>query len=130
MEAGTREVEQSVVQGAHARDALQSILAVVAETATQAQAIASAVTQMRTGSERVGTAIESIAAVSEQSAAGAEEVSASTEEQSAGVEEMTAGAQELAALANTLQDVVGRFLVEQDEPQGAIEPAMHALRAA
>ena len=118
MEAGTHEVEQSVALGAQARAALESILAMVEQTSTQAQAIAGAVLQMQAGTEQMSSAIEGIAAVSEQSAAGAEEVSASTEEQSAGVQELTAGAQELATLAGALQEVVGHFTLEQGEGQG------------
>ena len=151
MQAGSREVEQSAALGAQARDALQSILAVVGETKAQATAIAGTVQQMtdsvgavdaaarqmaavagqtveaaetmRTTSEGLEDVISSIAAISEESAASAEQVSASTQEQTAGTEQMSAGAQELSSLAAGLREAVSRFVLEEDVAEHVLPPA-------
>jgi methyl-accepting chemotaxis protein len=145
MQAASGAVEQSATLGSQTRDALESIVSVVEGTQAQVKRISAAnedlahnvrlitelaktrnqisdetekATQtMRARSEQVEHAIDGIAASSEQSAACAEEVSASTQQQTAGVEEMTAGAQQLATLATGLEELVGRFTL--DDPSSA-----------
>ena len=57
-------------------------------------------------------AVQSIAAISEENSAAAEEVSAATEEMSAQAEEVVASAGSLASMADELDEVVARFVLE------------------
>ena len=57
-------------------------------------------------------AVQSIAAISEENSAAAEEVSAATEEMSAQAEEVVASAGSLAQMADELDEVVARFVLE------------------
>jgi methyl-accepting chemotaxis protein len=78
------------------------------EVAATAKQNLSAAEEMTTGAGGVQDVIEGVAAVSEESAAGAEELTAS-------IEEVGAAAGELAGMSQRLQEMVGRFTVEQGE---------------
>jgi len=83
-------------------ESLDAMSAVVEENTASTE-------EMAAGSEEVARAIEGIASVSEQNGAAVEEVSAAAGEMTAQVIEVTASAQGLAAMAETLQEIVGRF---------------------
>jgi len=82
--------------------AVDSVSAVVEENTAATE-------EMSANSTEVTEAIENIASVSEENSAAIEQVSASTEEMSAQVEEVTASAQSLADMAQTLQQIVNQF---------------------
>ena len=85
-------------------------------------AVSAAMDGMRGEADEVAGAIKEIAAVSEQSAAAAEEVSAASQEQTASTQEIAGGAQRLAALAAEMQEVVGRFVLDEAGTQAAGAP--------
>ncbi len=78
--------------------------------------------QMAASSNEVTQSIENIASVSEENSAAIEEVSASAEEMSAQVEEVTASAQSLAEMAQTLQQVVARFKMDNGSQSNKPSP--------
>ena len=88
-------------------NAMDSVSAVVEENTASAE-------EMAANSSEVTSAVESIASVSEENSAAVEEVSASTEEMSAQVEEVTASAQSLAEMAQTLQQIVAQFKLDEE----------------
>jgi hypothetical protein len=69
---------------------------------------------MAGGSEEVGRSIQAITAGSAQNSASTEEVAASAEEMAAQIEEMSAQSHALAATAEQLQDLVARFVLDED----------------
>ena len=71
-----------------------------------------AAARMTSSAGTVASAVQSIAAISEENSAAAEEVSASTEEMSAQAEEVVASASSLAQMADELDEVVARFVLE------------------
>jgi methyl-accepting chemotaxis protein len=71
-----------------------------------------AASRMTSAAGTVSSAVQSIAAISEENSAAAEEVSASTEEMSAQAEEVVASAGSLAQMADELDEVVARFVLE------------------
>ncbi len=84
--------------------------------ATIAQQTNQAAARMTSAAGTVASAVESIAAISEENSASAEEVSASTEEMSAQAEEVVASAASLAQMADELDEVVARFVLEARSP--------------
>jgi methyl-accepting chemotaxis protein len=87
--------------------AVGSISAVVEENSA-------ATTQMAAHADQVSEGVQGIAAVSEEQSAASEEVSATTLELTTQVEAVTAQAAGLASTASALQELVGRFRLEQD----------------
>jgi methyl-accepting chemotaxis protein len=71
-----------------------------------------AAARMTSAARTVSGSVESIAAISEENSASAEEVSAATEEMSAQAEEVVASAGSLAQMADELDEVVARFVLE------------------
>ena len=67
---------------------------------------------MTAAARTVSGSVQSIAAISEENSAAAEEVSAATEEMSAQAEEVVASAASLAQMADELDEVVARFVLE------------------
>jgi methyl-accepting chemotaxis protein len=80
--------------------------------ATIASQTDEAATRMTVSAGTVASAVQSIAAISEENSASAEEVSAATEEMSAQAEEVVASAASLAQMADELDEVVARFVLE------------------
>jgi methyl-accepting chemotaxis protein len=68
--------------------------------------------QMAAGADEMSNAIENVASVSEENSASVEEVSASTKETLAQIEEVSASAQTLAQMADTLNQLVARFMLD------------------
>jgi methyl-accepting chemotaxis protein len=100
--------------------AVERLQAAAADVVSATDAIAriaaendGAAAAMTTQASTVTRAVESIAAVSEENSAAAEEVSAATEEMSAQVEEMVAAAKSMADLAARLDELMGRFQIEE-----------------
>ncbi len=87
---------------------------VSATTATGEIAVATnhAAVRMTNAARTVAGSVESIAAISEENSASAEEVSAATEEMSAQAEEVVASAGSLAQMADELDSVVARFVLD------------------
>ena len=83
-----------------------------------------AASRMTSAAGTVSSAVQSIAAISEENSAAAEEVSASTEEMSAQAEEVVASAGSLAQMADALDEVVARFVLEE----GGATPTTIAAR--
>ena len=82
----------------------------IATIATQTNEAAA---RMTLAANTVAGAVQSIAAISEENSASAEEVSASTEEMSAQAEEVVASAGSLAQMADELDEVVARFVLDE-----------------
>jgi len=95
--------------------ALQESGATTTRSITQiveiAERNASIVGDMASNSEEVKRLIDGVAATSQESAAAAEEVSASTEEMNKAIGQVSDAAQRLAAMADSLQQIVKRFKV-------------------
>jgi methyl-accepting chemotaxis protein len=72
---------------------------------------ASLVVEMASNSEEVKRLIDEVAATSEESAAASQEISASTAEMGKTTDHVAGAAQHLAAMADRLQELVGRFKV-------------------
>ncbi|MGB9639541.1 MAG: methyl-accepting chemotaxis protein [Anaerolineales bacterium] len=87
--------------------AMDSVSAVVEENTAATE-------EMAASSNEVTEAIENIASVSEENSAAIEEVSASAEEMSAQVQEVMASAQTLAQMAQSLQELVNQFKLEEN----------------
>ncbi|OJU64148.1 MAG: hypothetical protein BGO01_18635 [Armatimonadetes bacterium 55-13] len=136
IEGTTAEAQVGTERSEQAGKALKAILSSAEQVALQAESVASltqaatssmgamsqaaqenatASSEMSTGAERVGTSITNVAAVSEESAAGAEELSAS-------IEEVSAAASELARMSQDLENIVGRFRVENE--RGGKRPSL------
>ncbi|MBT9259832.1 MAG: MCP four helix bundle domain-containing protein [Clostridiales bacterium] len=137
MEEGTKGVEKGSQEAQKAGEALEAILASLAETQGKVKSIAErsqkvaeameevgeavmkvaevagksaqAVESMREESQKVAAAMENVSAISEETAASAQEVSAATEELHASNEEMAQSAQSLAEMAERLQAKVAAF---------------------
>ncbi len=142
MNVGTDEVERGAERASQSGVALNSILAATESVSQQINTIASSArdisgtsaglikdmndllkvadentsaTQVMTESSRnVSQAVETIASVSEENNAAVEEVSASTEEVNAQVVEVTQAAAALAAMAESLQAIVARFVLPEN----------------
>jgi methyl-accepting chemotaxis protein len=71
----------------------------------------SEVEEMAISSEEVTRLVENVAAVSQESAAAIEQVAASIKEMAAATDQVSSSAQGLAGLAETLQNIVGKFKV-------------------
>jgi methyl-accepting chemotaxis protein len=99
------------------RSSLEAVSAseAIAQIARQTNEAAA---QMTSAARTVAGSVESIAAISEENSAAAEEVSASTEEMSAQAEEVVASASSLAQMADELDEVVARFVLD-DHSAGA-----------
>ncbi len=78
---------------------------------------AAATAEMASSANEVARSIVRIAAISEDNTSAIEQVSASAEEMSAQVEEVTASAHELSTMAQTLQEIVAAFILEDEAPQ-------------
>ena len=82
-----------------------------------------ATARMTAAARTVSGSVQSIAAISEQNSAAAEEVSAATEEMSAQAEEVVASAASLAQMADELDEVVARFVLESTGVEAAAPAA-------
>ena len=78
-----------------------------------------AAARMTMAASTVAGAVQSIAAISQENSASAEEVSAATEEMSAQAEEVVASAGSLSQMADELDDVVARFVLEGGSSKSA-----------
>ncbi|MFZ5817174.1 MAG: methyl-accepting chemotaxis protein [Bacillota bacterium] len=90
MEAGTRDVEQGVLLSRKAGEALEGILAAVAETQAQVESISAASEEIAAASSQVVNATVQLSAIAEENAAAAEQMLSSAQEVTAlisGVEE-------------------------------------------
>ena len=107
----------AVVRIVQAMDDMQTSSAGLVSASDAIAAIAqetNAAAESMTGSaEQVARAVESIAAISQENSASAEEVSAATEETSAQAEEVVASATLLAEMATRLEDLSGRFRIDE-----------------
>jgi len=140
MTAGAREVEHGSELAAQAGASLDAISTAVSATkvavdritsdvdsmseassgvVSASDAIASIAAQTNEAAARmtvaagtVSNAVQSIAAISEENSAATEEVSAATQEMSAQAEEVVASAASLAQMADDLEAVVARFVLE------------------
>ncbi|NPV87087.1 MAG: methyl-accepting chemotaxis protein [Anaerolineae bacterium] len=72
--------------------------------------------EMSASAAEVNTAIENIASLSEENTAASEEISAAADGMNAQVKEVSTAAEDLAHMAQTLQDIVGQFMLEEEEP--------------
>ncbi len=95
------------------RTSMEDTAAIVEQTGTAAAEMAAA-------AEEIRQAMQAVSAVTEQNAAAAEEVSAATEEIATQLGEITASAKALQDLAQTLQELTGRFRLpaEGSTPDG------------
>ncbi|MEW6398833.1 MAG: methyl-accepting chemotaxis protein [Bacillota bacterium] len=142
MDSAMKEVGQGMEVAQGARDALEEIRRMVADSDAQAEAVAGAANRMLAqsqqvaraidalaaateenaaatehmaqGSDRVGQAAEGIAAITEQNAAAAEEVSAAVEEVNAVVEQVAGWARSLADIAEDHRRSATRFQLTGD----------------
>jgi methyl-accepting chemotaxis protein len=126
------EIQRSSVEAVSASDAIAKIARETNESAAE----------MTNAARTVAGSVESIAAISEENSAAAEEVSAATEEMSAQAEEVVASASSLARMADELDEVVARFVLDsgrggapsgiQDRrrPSGSDQPSNRRSRAA
>jgi len=91
------------------RTSMEDTAAIVEETGTAAAEMASA-------AEEIRQAMQAVSTVTEQNAAAAEEVSAAAEEIATQLGEITASAKALQDLAQTLQELTGRFRLAAEGP--------------
>ena len=128
--AGAQQADDGARQAAQASEAIEQILAAVAQSATQVDAIAQAAQEMTVRSLRVSAATANIATVIEQNANGIGGVSAATEQMAAQVEAMAARADELAATASSLQALVAHFHLDADRRTNGTAMRLPALARA
>ncbi|MCH8868430.1 MAG: HAMP domain-containing protein [Chloroflexi bacterium] len=142
-EEGTKEVEEGVKLAEEAGQALDEILSgvegvsqMIEQISASAEEVSAssdemvktmdkvsniteqnsaATEQMAASNTQVTTAIENIASISQENSAATEEMSASAEEMSAQVEEVVASSETLAKMAGDLQEVVGRFKLNESD---------------
>ncbi|NMB86828.1 MAG: HAMP domain-containing protein [Chloroflexi bacterium] len=147
MDAGLKEVDSGVQQTSGAGEELNKIIKSSESVYLQAEQVSSAARdmsnfanelvasmdsvsavveentaateQMAASASEVTQSVENIASVSQENSAAVQEVSASAEEMSAQVEEVTAAAQSLSEMAGNLQQIVGGFILRQQEVQGS-----------
>ncbi len=150
MQAGAKEVEIGVNHSNEAGRALTNILDAAEAVYEQAQQANQATESVRAGSkelvnaialvsgvveentqatremsrnaEVVTQAIENIASVSEENSASVEEVTASTEEVRGQIEEVSDSARSLEKMAQDLQEVMGRFQLDDSPAQESPAP--------
>ncbi len=150
MERGAERVEASTTQAAEAGRALEEILQGVERTASQVVEIASATqemaargrevseaidliagealgvqstsTEMASSAHGVGTAIEEIAHVASDTTSATDEVSITTADTSMRMGEMRSTASALAATAEQLRALVGRFQLGGSQEPGVTSP--------
>jgi methyl-accepting chemotaxis protein len=156
MDDSALEVENGVERASQSGEALNNILLAVENVTQQVDEITSAAQRINTASnemvvamdsvsavveentaateemtasaEEVAQSIENIAAVSQENSAAIEEVSASAEEMTAQVEEVTAAAQSLAEMAESLQNLIATFkLQDQISVEHDVESATQEL---
>jgi methyl-accepting chemotaxis protein len=141
MDQSSREMDKGVSMAAEAESALNQIRQMMHSVGAQLSGLASSVVEMgrssedmRHAMEEVGTIaatnsesaqllssrsemvlheIEEMAALSEENSAAAEEVSAGAEEVSAQVEQTTASTSQLTEMADSLSQIVRRFVLVQ-----------------
>ena len=117
IESSSKEVQEGKVQVSKIADVLTEINKAAQDAANLTGEIATAGQERVVEVERVVKSINEVAAIAKDSASTVQEVSSSTEEQTASMEEMSASAQELARLAMDLKELVGKFKLEEKEPQ-------------
>ncbi|NPV87278.1 MAG: HAMP domain-containing protein [Anaerolineae bacterium] len=145
MQASRGEVEQGVARAGQAGDALQQIDAAAQKAVQTAQKLSkqaqemgsltvqlsemmetassiveentAASEEMSASTAEVNTAIENIASLSEENTAASEEISAAADGMNAQVKEVSAAAEDLAHMAQTLQDIVAQFTLEEEQEE-------------
>lgn len=94
--------------------AFGEIVKTVLETERRANSITDLSQMQLEGSAKMVRAIDEIAKVADDNAAATEQVSAATEEQLAAMQDMALATKELLQLANELEAVVHRFVVDEE----------------
>jgi len=86
----------------------------IARVTLQMQGVSAAVDQLSSDQERVAQSVASIVDIAESAAGNAQNVSAVTEQTVAAMSDVTGTAKRVAESAETLQQLVGKFRLEQD----------------
>ncbi|MBL8056702.1 MAG: hypothetical protein JNK29_08390 [Anaerolineales bacterium] len=107
-ERNTEAVEAMSAMSDKVAASLDSVSAVIEENTASTE-------QMAASSAEVAQAIENIASVSEENSAAAEQVGAAAQEMSDQMVGVTYSAQGLAEMAQTLQDLVARFQLHEED---------------
>jgi len=128
--ATKRAVDRITSDVADMNKASAGVVTAAAATGTIAVKTKEAADRMTESASTVADSVESIAAISEENSAAAEEVSAATEEMSAQAEEVVASAASLAQMANELDSVVARFVLEDGSIEAPMNIATRLNRAA
>jgi methyl-accepting chemotaxis protein len=131
MEEGTAEVENGARLSMSASEALGQILQEAIAANAQAQRVLEIAQKMTEASLQVVQSTDNISSISEENAAASQEVSAATEEMTAQIEEVSTTARALAEMAETLQTIVTRFhLDDQDGEKLLVSQAKSGAAAA
>ncbi|WP_235856202.1 methyl-accepting chemotaxis protein [Methanolobus halotolerans] len=115
MEKGTETVESGVTS---LKSTVEAVLGIVEESsrvATMAQNIAAAAQEQSASIEEITASMDEVASISQDAASGTEETSAAVEQQSASMQELAQNSQELAGMAATMQEMVEKFVLSQEE---------------
>jgi methyl-accepting chemotaxis protein len=106
--------EHGVGTVAQTRDAFERISTAVQQVNARVSEIAAAIERIAAAAQRAEHDVTAVASIAEQSSASAEQVSASTQQTSASSQEIAATAQSLADTVAGLEQLVGRFQLNQD----------------
>ncbi|WP_340819158.1 methyl-accepting chemotaxis protein [Methanolobus sp. WCC4] len=112
MKRGTEEVETGAVSLENSVSAIEEVVKAGDMIVQMSQEIAAAAEEQSASIEQVTSASEEVSAIAEQSAAGAQEAVDSVQSQADSMQELSRSSQELAAVSTSMQDVVSRFRLD------------------
>lgn len=93
-------------------ESFKQIYEMTSQISGELQNLNATVEQLSAGSQEVSSAVEDISEVSKESSAGIQDIAASAEEQLASMEEISSSAETLANMAEELQDITKKFIIE------------------
>jgi methyl-accepting chemotaxis protein len=106
---------------AKTHEAIESILAVNQNVASQLQQISAASQQMSSGAKQVVESMAEVAAIAEEASSSSQQASASTQQMSATMQELASSAQSLAQMGIELNSMVAEFKTDEQEKARELE---------
>ncbi|WP_406655495.1 methyl-accepting chemotaxis protein [Methanolobus sp. ZRKC2] len=115
MEKGSQDVEVGTESLNETVQSISNVVSNIAEVATMVQEIAAASQEQSASIEEITASVDEVASISQEAASGTEQTSAAVEQQTASMQELAHSSQELAGMATTMQEMVNRFVIAEEE---------------
>ncbi|MEW9700588.1 methyl-accepting chemotaxis protein [Paenibacillus sp. SI8] len=109
MEHGTLEVQKGIQLIEVAGESFEGILQMIRQVESDIQGVTDSTNTIMEDTEKVVSGISVISQIAKENSAGTQGVAASTEQQLASMEEITSSSSYLAALADELKTLIGKF---------------------